>query len=54
MTSASSDPAEAKPTLAPSGPSRSTRMPTPDVVADVSDSTSPWYARTSVSVPLET
>src|ERR1039458_6262625 len=54
MTSGASEPADAKPTRAPSAPSKRTRTPTPDDDADVSDSTSPWYARISVSVPVDT
>ncbi len=40
-TAGSSDWAQAKPTRLPSDPSRTTRMPTPDESAEVSDSTSP-------------
>jgi hypothetical protein len=43
MTSGSSDPAQAKPTWlpAPSALSTSSRMPTPDESAEVSDSMAP-------------
>ena len=54
-TSSSREPAHANPSRAPSEPfATSTRTPMPPVVADESDSTSPSYARTSMSCPRTT